>query len=227
MQHKMLCQPAATAVQFELDQGETLTCEVGAMIAMSSNLTVETTSKSRKGSGGIVKGLKRLFSGESFFLNHFTAKAPEQTLLIGPTMLGDCVHHAMRGGTMIVQASSWLASSTDIDIDTTWQGFTSALFSGESMFWVKCTGNGDLFLSSYGAIHCIDVDGDYIIDTGHIVAFEDTLKFNIGKASRSLLGSFLGGEGLVCKFHGQGKLYYQTHTPPSLGSLLGQKLKPK
>jgi uncharacterized protein (TIGR00266 family) len=227
MQHKMLCQPAATAVQFELDQGETLTCEVGAMIAMSSNLTVETTSKSRKGSGGIVKGLKRLFSGESFFLNHFTAQAPEQTLLIGPTMLGDCVHHAMRGGTMIVQASSWLASSTDIDIDTTWQGFTSALFSGESMFWVKCTGNGDLFLSSYGAIHCIDVDGDYIIDTGHIVAFEDTLKFNIGKASRSLLGSFLGGEGLVCKFHGQGKLYYQTHTPPSLGSLLGQKLKPK
>jgi uncharacterized protein (TIGR00266 family) len=133
----------------------------------------------------------------------------------------------MRGGTMIVQASSWLASSTDIDIDTTWQGFTSALFSGESMFWVKCTGNGDLFLSSYGAIHCIDVDGDYIIDTGHIVAFEDTLKFNIGKASRSLLGSFLGGEGLVCKFHGQGKLYYQTHTPPSLGSLLGPKLKPK
>jgi uncharacterized protein (TIGR00266 family) len=223
----MLCQPAATALRFELDQGESITCEVGAMIAMSSGLTVETTSKSRGGSGGIIKGLKRMFSGESFFLNHFTAQQPSQSLLIGPTMLGDCVHHTMRGGTMIVQGSSWLASTPGIDIDTTWQGFTSAFFSGESMFWVKCSGGGELYLSSYGAIHCVEVNGDYTIDTGHIVAFEDSLKFNIGKASRSLIGSFLGGEGLVCKFRGQGKLYYQSHTLPSLGSLLGPKLKAK
>ncbi|MFN5227969.1 MAG: AIM24 family protein, partial [Planctomycetota bacterium] len=59
MRHQMLCQPAATAVQFELDQGESITCEVGAMIAMTSGLTVETTSKSKGGSGGIIKGLKR------------------------------------------------------------------------------------------------------------------------------------------------------------------------
>ena len=174
-----------------------------------------------------MKGLKRMFSGESFFLNHFTAQAPNQSLLIGPTMLGDCMHHTMRGGTLIVQGSSWLASTPDIDIDTTWQGFSSALFSGESMFWVKCTGAGDLFLSSYGAIHAVDVNGGYTIDTGHIVAFEDTLKFNIGKASHSLIGSFLGGEGLVCKFTGQGKLYYQSHTAPSLGELLGPHLKPR
>ena len=146
MQHEMLCQPAATAVRFELDEGEGLTCEVGAMIAMSSGLTVTTTSKNRGGGGGFMKGLKRMFSGESFFLNHFTAQAPNQSLLIGPTMLGDCMHHTMRGGTLIVQGSSWLASTPDIDIDTTWQGFSSALFSGESMFWVKCTGAGDLFL---------------------------------------------------------------------------------
>jgi len=227
MRHQMLCQPAATALRFELDQGESITCEVGAMIAMSSGLTVETTSKSKGGSGGIIKGLKRMFSGESFFLNHFTAQQPSQSLLIGPTMLGDCVHHTMRGGTMIVQGSSWLASTPGIDIDTTWQGFTSALFSGESMFWVKCSGSGELYLSSYGAIHSVEINGDYTIDTGHIVAFEDSLKFNIGKASRSLIGSFLGGEGLVCKFHGQGKLYYQSHTLPSLGSLLGPKLKAK
>jgi len=195
------------------------------MIAMTSGLTVETTSKSRGGSGGIIRGLRRMLSGENFFLNHFTAQQPRQSLLIGPNLLGDCVHHQMRGGTLIVQGSSWLASTPGIDIDTTWQGFTSALFSGESMFWVKCSGRGDLYLSSYGAIHRIDVNGDYTIDTGHIVAFEDSLKFNIGKASHSLIGSFLGGEGLVCKFHGQGQLYYQSHTLPSLGSLLGPKLK--
>ena len=95
MKHEVLCQPSAAAVRFSLDRGEELTCEVGAMIAMTSGLTVETTSKSR-GGGGILKGLKRMFSGESFFLNHFTAQQDQQTLLIAPTMMGDCRHHRLR-----------------------------------------------------------------------------------------------------------------------------------
>lgn len=227
MKYQMLCRPAATAIRFQLDPGDGLTCEVGAMIAMSSGLTVNTTSRSRGGSGGIIKGLKRMFSGENFFLNHFTAQQPNQSLLIGPSLLGDCVHHQLNGGTMIVQGTSWLASTGDIEIDTTWQGFTSALFSGESMFWVKCSGSGDLFLSSYGAIYPVQVNGEYTVDTGHIVAFEDTLQFRIGKAGKSLIGSFLGGEGLVCKFQGQGTLYCQSHNPPSFGKLLGPKLKPR
>jgi uncharacterized protein (AIM24 family) len=61
------------------------------------------------------------------------------------------------------------------------------------MFWVKCSGFGELFLSSYGAIYPIQVQGEYTVDTGHIVAFEDTLQFRIGKAGKSLIGSFLGG----------------------------------
>ncbi|MCR4415747.1 MAG: TIGR00266 family protein, partial [Thermoguttaceae bacterium] len=156
-----------------------------------------------------------------------TATAPDQTLFIGPQLLGDIIHYPMRGGTLIVQGSSWLASSAGIDIDATWQGIGKALFSGESMFWVKCTGTGDLFLNSFGAIYPVDVTGGYVVDTGHIVAFEDTLEFHIGKAGKSLIGSFLGGEGLVCKFSGQGRLYCQSHNPPSFGKLLGPKLKPR
>ena len=227
MKYQMLCRPAATAIRFQLEQGEGITCEVGAMIAMSTGLTVNTTSKSRGGSGGIIKGLKRMFSGENFFLNHFTAQQSNQSLLIGPAMMGDCVHHTLTGGTMIVQGTSWLASTGNIEIDTSWQGFSSALFSGESMFWVKCSGAGDLFLSSYGAIYPIQVNGEYTVDTGHIVAFEDTLQFRIGKAGKSLIGSFLGGEGLVCRFSGQGRLFCQSHNPPNFGKVLGPKLKPR
>jgi len=71
----------------------------------------------------------------------------------------------------------------------------------------------------------VQVDGAYTVDTGHIVAFEDTLGFSIGKSAGSWLGSFLGGEGLVCKFKGRGKLYCQSHNPPSFGKLLGPLLK--
>jgi len=218
--------PAASVAKVVLDGGETLTCEVGGMIAMDPGITVETTTQ-KKGGGGFLKGLKRMLGGENLFLNHFTAAGPGQTLYVGPSLLGDIVHHRLNGGTMIVQGSSWLASDADISIDASFQGVGKALFSGEGIFWVKCIGSGDLLLNSFGAIYAVDVDGDYTVDTGHIVAFEDSLQFRIGKASQSLIGSFLGGEGLVCKFTGQGRLYCQSHNPPSFGKLLGPKLKPR
>lgn len=225
MQIEITNRPASSVARVRLQQGEGLTCEVGAMIAMTPQLTVETSSAKKGGGGGIMSGLKRLVAGENFFLNHFTAQAPDQEIIIGPGLLGDIVQHRLESGSLIVQGSSWLASDPDIHIDATFQGIGNALFSGESIFWVKCTGVGDVLLTSFGAIYEVDVDGQYIVDTGHIVAFEDTLQFKIGKAAPSLLGSFLGGEGLVCKFNGRGKLYCQSHNPPSFGSALGPKLK--
>jgi uncharacterized protein (TIGR00266 family) len=227
MQIELKGAPAATVARIKLAKSETLTAEVGAMIAMSSAVTVETTSKSRGGKGGFLKGLKRLFSGESYFLNHFTATADGQEIIVGPRLIGDVVHHELKGGTLVVQGASWLASGANIEVDTTFQGLTSGLFGGEGLFWVKCTGTGDLLVNSFGAIYEVQVDGGYTVDTGHIVAYEDTLSFKIGKASKSLIGSLLGGEGFVCKFSGQGKLYCQTHNPPSFGSALGPLLKPR
>ena len=225
MRYEFLAQPAASVAKLTLQAGESITCEVGAMIAMSPGMTVETTTHKKGGGGGILKGIKRMFAGENLFLNHFTSHQPEQTLIIGPRLMGDVKHHRMTGGTLVVQGSSWMASASGIDIDATWQGFTKAIFSGEGMFWVKCSGTGDLLLSSFGAIYTIDVNGEYVVDTGHIVAFEDTLEFSVGKASKSIIGSLLGGEGLVCKFKGQGKLYCQSHNPPSFGKVLGPQLR--
>lgn len=227
MQTEILCRPAASVANLHLEEGESVTCEVGAMVAMTPGLSVETTSRKRGGGGGLVKGLKRMLAGESFFLNHFTATAPDQSLIIGPGLLGDIVQHRLRGGCLVVQGSSWLASTPGVEIDATWQGFGKALFSGEGMFWVKCSGQGDVLLSSFGAIYEVAVNGRYTVDTGHIVAFEDTLAFSIGKAASSWLGSFLGGEGLVCKFEGQGKLLCQSHNPPAFGKRLGTKLRPR
>jgi uncharacterized protein (TIGR00266 family) len=193
MQHELIARPSMTVAKLTLHAGESVTCEVGAMVAMSSGFEVETTSKSRGGGGGFRKGLKRMFSGESYFLNHFTATASNQMLMIGPSMLGDIVHHPLSGGSLVVQGGSWLASDQGIEIDTTWQGLGKGLLGGESMFWVKCSGTGDVLLNSFGAIHEIEVNGEYVVDTGHIVAFDDTLQFNLGKAGSSWICSFLGG----------------------------------
>ena len=218
--------PAAAVAHITLQPGESITSEVGAMIAMSSGLHVETSARSRGGGGGFLTGLKRMFAGENFFLNHFSASAPDQELVIGPGLMGDVVRHRLEHGALIVQGSSWLASGEGIEIDASFQGLGKALFSGESIFWVKCTGRGDVLLSSFGAIYEVEVTGKgYIVDTGHIVAFEDTLDFSIGKAGGSWIGSFLGGEGLVCRFSGQGKVYCQSHNPPNFGRMIGPKLR--
>ncbi len=225
MESEVEGRPSAGVARIKLGAGEAVTCEVGSMIAMTSGLTVETTSQQR--GGGLTQGVKRVFGGESFFLNHFTANEADQAVLVAPKLLGDIVPHQLDGGSLIVQGTSWLASGPDIAIDATWQGFASALFSGEGIFWVKCSGTGDVLINSFGALYEVDVDGEYVVDTGHIAAFEETLSFDIRKAGESWLGSFLGGEALVCKFSGQGKLYCQSHNPPTFGKLLGPKLKPR
>ncbi|MET0341406.1 MAG: TIGR00266 family protein [Polyangiales bacterium] len=226
MQIDILARPSASVAKLTLTTGEQVTCEVGAMIAMSSGLSVQTTGRQR-GGGGLWAGVKRMVAGENFFLNEFTARAPNQTLLLGPGLCGDVVHHVLRGGTLVVQGSSWLGSGPGVQIDATFQGLGNALFSGETAFWVRCAGTGDVLLSSFGAIYEVDVVDRYVVDSGHIVAFEDTLRFNVGKIGDSWLQSFLSGEGLVCHFEGRGKLYCQSHSPPSFGKHLGPMLSPR
>ena len=84
-------------------------------------------------------------------------------------------------------------------------------FSGESLFLLKASGEGDFWFSSYGAIIEIPVEGNYIVDTGYIVAFEDTLNYNVeminGLSWKNLKTGILGGEGLVCRFTGEGSLW--------------------
>jgi len=94
-------------------------------------------------------------------------------------------------------------------VETKWQGLTKGFFSGESLFLIRCQGKGDLWFSSYGGIINIDVDGDYVVDTGNIVAFTDGLEYEITKVGgyKSL---FFSGEGFVCRFSGKGKVWIQT-----------------
>lgn len=89
------------------------------------------------------------------------------------------------------------------------------------MFFLKVSGTGDLFFSSFGAIRTIDVNGQYVVDTGHIVGFEGTLDYTIQKVG-GLKSLFLSGEGLVAVFSGSGKLYIQSRNQNSFVSWANQ-----
>ena len=225
MQIDIQYRPANAAARVVLQPGETVTAEGGAMISMSPNVTIETTTFQR-GKGGVLAGIKRLVAGENFFLNHFTAQRQSGEIWLSSGMPGDMVVRQLDGLALIIQSGSFVASDQGVSIDASFQGIGKALFSGESMFWLRASGTGQIVLNSFGAIYPIHVDGEYIVDTGHIVAYEETLEFNIVKAGKSLIGSFLGGEGLVCKFRGTGTVWCQSHNDKGFGETIGPMLKP-
>ncbi len=217
--------PGSTMAKVTLAAGEHLTAEGGSMVAMSANMDVTTTTYKRN-QGNVLGALKRMLSGESFFMNHYTAPSGGGEVWVAPTLMGDMFVQEMNGQRLIVQAGSYVASSENVKVDFNWQGFKS-LLSGESMFWLSVSGHGKVLINSYGVIYPIQVDGEYIVDTGHIVAFDETLNFSITKAGKSWISSFLGGEGLVCKFKGKGTVWCQSHNPKSFGHTIGPKLKPR
>jgi len=225
MNIEILQQPDSAIAKVTLDTKEELLAEAGTMIAMSDFINVSTTLRRGKG-GGVLGGIKRMMAGESLFLSVFRCPVPNGEVFLAPRLMGDIIVYEMKGNELIVQSGSYLACGEGVNLDLGFQGLKS-FFSGESIFWLKMTGMGSVILTSFGGIYEIDVDGEYIVDTGHIVAFESTLDFKISKAGSSWLGSFLGGEGLVCRFFGQGKVFCQTHNPSSFGTDIGSQLPPR
>lgn len=219
--------PAHTLAVVGLEAGESIRAESGAMVSMSSNIEVQTDGPMHKRSGGILKGLKRtLFGGESFFTNLYRASSVGEVSL-APSLCGDMTQHMLKpDDELYIQGSSYVAAPDSVVLDTQWQGFKSFL-SGESTFFLKATGEGPVILNAFGAIETIDLDGELVLDTGHLVAFTSGLSYVISKASRGLVASFLSGEGLVLRFRGRGRLYVQTRNPNDYGTHVGRQLPPR
>ena len=210
--------PAYASLRLDLKANQTVLVESGAMAAMDPWIKMKLKAK-----GGLMKGLGRLVSGESFFISEFTAEGRPGELYISPGVPGDIQHYYLNGNALMIQSSGFVAASTTVEIDTKFQGF-KGFFSGESLFLLRATGEGDIWFSSYGGIVEIPVTGDYIVDTGYIVAFEDSLNYNVemlgGLSFKGLKTGILGGEGLVCRFSGQGLLWVQSRELYSLINFL-------
>lgn len=199
-----------------LDKGETITAESGSMVAMSSGVSVDTTFNGT-GSGGVVDWIqaaitgliRKFFAGETLFVNQFRGTKEGQQVLLSPAMVGDVEQYRLADKKRItVQATSYLASTQKVRIDLIWAGF-SMLLSKEGAFFLRCYGEGDVLINSYGAIEKIALDGKYLVDTGHVVAFSGDLKYKIRRVG-GWKSTLLSGEGMVLEFSGKGELWLQT-----------------
>lgn len=219
--YEILYQDAFPIIKYRLKQGETIKAESDAMITMTSAIDVEGSME-----GGVLKGLTRMLAGESFFFQKLTAKRGDGEVLLGHASPGGIIDVELDGSYKLkVQKDGFLAATEGVTVDTKMQNLVQGMFSGEGFFTLSVGGVGTVFLSSYGAIHAINLDdGEEItVDNGHLVAWTDYMHYKIDKASGGWLSSFASGEMLVCKFRGPGIVLIQTRNPKSFKNWL-QKL---
>lgn len=202
--HTIDAAPDYGMVSATIPAGKTLKVESSAMAYMDSSLIMRTKM------GG---GFKRMLSGEKIFINEFTSQGTSGDIGIAPGTPGDIAHVYLENETIYLQNSSYLASSADLEVSVDFQGF-KGFFSGEKLFMIRCTGTGDLWFNTFGSLMEIDVTSNYVVDTGHIVAFTEGLGYDVRPVA-GMKSLFFSGEGLVCRFNGSGKIWIQSRKTPA------------
>lgn len=212
--------PSFAMATVHLDAGESVRAEAGAMMAMTPGVQIATSTQ-----GGVLKGLKRsVLGGESFFMNTFTASAPGDHVVVAPALPGDIITWPLQGDEVYLQSGSFLAAPASVEVDAKWGG-AKTFFSKEGLFMLKCTGVGELIVSSYGAIQAIDLQPGqtYTVDTGHMVGWGAGVSYQVRKVG-NWKSTLMGGEGLVVDLTGPGRCYIQSRSPQNFVDWLVPKL---
>ena len=223
MQVDVKYRPSYSLAIVALDPNESIRTEAGAMVSMSAGMKMETKAR-----GGIMKSLARAaLGGESFFMNTYTAPEGGGEITLAPTLPGDVIVTQMKGNSLLVQSGSYLASSDGVEVDTKWGG-AKTFFSGEGLFMLRASGTGTLIMSSYGAIHTVKLaqGQQYIVDTGHLVAFDEGISYEV-KTVGGLKSTVFSGEGLVVQLTGPGTVALQSRSEGAFLSWLIPKIPTK
>jgi uncharacterized protein (TIGR00266 family) len=206
--------PSFGVARLALGPGEQVRAEAGAMMAMSAGTTLDS-----KMEGGLMRSLKRAaLGGESFFVNTYTAPGTGGWVDVAARLPGDLASlDVAPGRALFIQKGSWLASATSVELDAKWGGFKN-LFGSEGGFIVRASGEGPVVVACYGALETWTLEAGQTItlDTGHMVAYDDTVTMAIRKATGGLVQTFKSGEGLVFDFAGPGRVLSQTRNPNEL-----------
>ena len=196
------------AVEVRLQPGESMYTQSGGMAWMSDGLTLDSNVR-----GGLMKGLGRMFTGESLFMATYTASKPDSVIAFASTVPGKILSVNVAETNLICQKGAFLCAQPTVEISTVFTKKLSAgFFGGEGFILQKLQGSGMAFL---------EVDGDVVektlapgetikVDTGNIFAFEPSVSYDI-EMIKGVKNMFFGGEGLfLTKLTGPGKIYMQT-----------------
>jgi uncharacterized protein (TIGR00266 family) len=225
MKYEIKYKPSYAMLVTTLDQNETITAEAGAMTYMTPNIEAHTRKREKSLLGTL--GLS-IIGGQSFWVNDYTATNGQGEAAFAAAPVGDIETMEISPSKgYIVQKSAYIASTQTVDLDVKWEGFTRGLF-GQGLFMLRVTGNGTLFINTFGAIdkHTLAPNQTLIVDNFHLVAFSDSCSYKVTKFG-GFKETLLGGEGLVTQITGPGDVYIQTKNLQEFVEWLWTLLQPK
>jgi len=208
MKYEIKYRPSYSLLVVNLEQGEKITAESGSMTYIDPNIEVHTRKREKSLLGSI--GLS-IFGRQSFWVNDYIASQATGEVAFVSAPIGDIETLEIKPNQgYVIQKSAYIASAGNVDLDVKWEGFTKGLF-GQGLFMIKVTGDGTLFINTFGAIdkHTLKPGQTLIVDNFHLVAFSDTCNYRVTKFG-GLKETLLGGEGLVTQITGSGDVYIQT-----------------
>ena len=220
MRYEIRYRPAFAAIFVTLEPGEKITAEAGAMVSMDAELSMTTEF-----SGGLIQALlRKFFGGESLFVNVFTNRSNRPlTVVLTQSVIGDIEVIDLTGTKICFQPGAYIAHTPGTNMGVRWAGFAS-WFAGEGLFKLLLTGNGQVFFGAYGGLTEKSIQGEFIVDNSHLVAYESGIKMGVG-LSGGLLGSLTSGEGFVNKLSGRGTIYLQSRSISGLVGFLRPKVR--
>lgn len=213
------------AVEFTLNRGESIYSQRGGMTWQTDGINMKTNAR-----GGVMKSLGRMFTGESIFMNTYTANIDGAKVAFATTVPGDIVSvNVGENNGFTVQKSAFLRAEPGVDMSIAFtKKFSAGLFGGEGFVLQKAKGNGMLFLEVDGdPVERILAPGEVLkVDTGNVVGFESTVSYEI-ETVKGLGNIFLGGEGLfLTKLVGPGRVIIQSQNFGDFaGKILGMMPK--
>ena len=220
MEVEIMYRPAYSMGALKLAPNEKINVEAGSMVGMSAGMTLQTQA-----TGGILKSLARsVLGGESFFTNIFSAPPGGGLLYVSPPLPGDLAVMTLANESMLLQSGDFVACEMGLTVETKWGG-AKTFFASEGLIMLHVTGSGKLLLSSYGAIHELNLPAGQMmtVDTGHLVAFSEGLGFKVRRVG-GMKSTLFSGEGLVVDLTGPGRILMQTRSTDAFLSWLIPKL---
>lgn len=211
--------PVFAHVVVALEPGESFVAESDSMSSMSAELDMTA-----KFNGGLFTALlKKYFGGESLFINHFKNNTSKTlSLHLSQSTPGDIEMKELNGESYCIQQGSYIASDSGVKLGVKWAGLGSFI-GGEGLFKLVASGHGKVIFGAYGGIIEKEIDGEYIIDSGHLVAYEPHMQLKPQLAG-GIFSSFFGGEGFVTRVEGKGRIYLQTRNISGLASWVNRHI---
>jgi uncharacterized protein (TIGR00266 family) len=198
-------------VEIELDPGEGVRAEAGTMTYMENAIEMQTST-----GGGLLKGLKRAVTGESFFITTFLNNSSGKShAAFAAPYPGKIIPIAMAdfGGSILCQKDSFLCAAQGIEIEVAFtKKIGAGIFGGEGFILQRLEGNGLAFVHAGGTVIEKDLAaGETLrVDTGCLVAFSTSVDYDIQFVG-GFTNALFGGEGLfLAKITGPGKVYLQS-----------------